>query len=108
MPFSGVTAYGGVPPYQSQWITFASGPITAMDLMAFLSSGRKFFSFFSSTTDSSAILRETSRSLSVFHGSGESLMLVYGTIFGGSSNPSLMVMRNFRRNALSISGIVID
>src|SRR5205823_11611659 len=76
-----------------------------MDLMEFLSSGRKFLSFLRRTMDSRAIGREMSRCLSVFQGSGESLILEYGTISGRSSSPSLMAMRNLRRSAPSMSAI---
>ncbi len=71
-------------------------------------SGRNEFEFFSSTTDSSASFCETALSLSVFHGSGESLIVAYGTIAGGSSKPSLTATRNLRPSSSSISFSVIE
>ena len=49
--------------------------MTAIDLIESFLSGRKEFEFFSRTTDSSASFCETDLSLSVFHGSGESLIV---------------------------------
>ena len=72
IPWRGVVAWGGVPPYQSQWTLSALGPMTATDFSAPLRSGSAPPSFFSSTIDSSAIVFEMARCSGLSHGAGPS------------------------------------
>jgi len=73
-PSSGLGECGGVPP-PVQCTELASGLVTAIDLIESFFSGRNAFAFLSSTTGSNAIFSATILSFSVFHGSGESLIL---------------------------------
>jgi hypothetical protein len=106
MPWRGVVAWGGVPPYQSQWTLSALGPTTAIDLSARLLRGSAPPAFFSSTIDWRAIVLEISRCSGLAQGAGPSLGLAYGTISGGSSSPSFSETRNLRRSASSRSASV--
>ena len=59
IPSSGVTLYGRLPLYQSEYRVFSSGPMTATFFVAAGFSGRAAWSFLSRTIASSAALRDS-------------------------------------------------